>query len=77
MEFEKEEFERDSIIFYVKKDKYDHYQITKATVRWKRDYGFMNVTHYYIHADLITLLETGLNGTINMNNSRMMKRNHA
>ena len=58
MDFGKEEFEKDSTIFYVTKDKYDHYQITKATVRWKRDYGFMNVTHYYIQEDRSTLIDS-------------------
>ena len=58
MDFGKEEFEKNSTIFYVKKDKYDHYHITKAAVRWKRDYGFMNVTHYYIQEDRKTIIDS-------------------
>jgi len=58
MDFEKEEFEKDTTIFYVEKDHYDHYHITKAVVRWKRDYGFMNITHYYIQKDRKTVIDS-------------------
>jgi len=58
MNFGKEEFEKNTTIFYVEKDKYDHYQITEATVRWKRDYGFMNITHYYIQEDRKTIIDS-------------------
>jgi hypothetical protein len=58
MGFEKEEFEKNTPIFYVTKDKYGFYQISKATVRWKRDYGFMNITHYYIQEDRKTIIDS-------------------
>ncbi len=66
MEFEKEEFEKGTTIYYVKQDKYGDYNIHKGTVRWKRDYGFMNITHYYIHEDRKTIVDSEfVFGTLN------------
>ena len=66
MEFEKEEFDKDAKIFYVEQDKYGYYDIKKGTVSRRREYGFMNVTHYYIYESRRAVIDSEfVFGTLN------------
>jgi hypothetical protein len=66
MDFEREEFDKGTKIFYVEQDKYGYYDIKRGTVTRRREYGFMNVTHYYIHEHRKALIDSEfVFGTIN------------